>query len=95
MERLIYSVKFEFSDKAKDILESLELLNEAINSTIDNISTELNEALKSRDKIRMDKYNSLAIEGFKYEEMIKEIIKLLKIDNEVDKNGINTISPQV
>lgn len=94
MNNTINVIKSEFPYKAKDISESLELLNEAISSTIDDISSELNEALRSRDRIAMDKYNLLASQGFKYEEMIEEIIELLKIDNEVDLEDIdNKLDP--
>lgn len=86
MNNILNIIKSEFPDKAKDILESLELLNEAISSTIDDISSELNEALKSRDKTSMNKYNELASEGFKYEEIIENIIRLLSIEDDIDKD---------
>ena len=81
-------IKSEFPDKAKDISESLELINDAISSTIDDISSELNESIKSRDKISMDKYNMLASQGFKYEKIIEDIIKLLEIDTNVDLDNV-------
>ncbi len=80
MKELLNTIKSEFPDKAEDIKESLDLLSDAISSTIYDVSSELNESIKLRDKNGMDKYNMLAREGFKYEELIDNIINILNVE---------------
>lgn len=76
-------IKNEFSDKAIDIAESLQLLQETVNTTMDDINSKLNDAFIKRDFPGMEKYTKLAKETHIYETKIKEIIEQLDMDNQI------------
>ena len=54
MKDVIKTLKDEFPNKTIDITESLELLKETINDTMDNISVELRLAYSKRDFTRCE-----------------------------------------
>lgn len=83
-------IKNEFPDKAIDISESLQLLRETINSTMDDINIKLNETFASRDFASMIRYSQLAKETHGYEIRLGEIIELVdtedvQIEDETDE----------
>lgn len=82
MEDLTNILKLEFPDKAIDLSESLQLLKEVINSTIDDISSKVGDAFIARDFESIDKYTKLAEKGSKYEDIIEKFIDLLELENE-------------
>lgn len=48
MKELLSTIKNEFPDKAIDISESLQLLKEMVNSTMEDINDKMNKAFENR-----------------------------------------------
>ncbi|MGG3772966.1 hypothetical protein [Heyndrickxia faecalis] len=93
---VIMALKEEFPDKAIDISESLELLKETINDTMDKINNEVSLAYSSRDFVRVRRFTELGEEINQYEQKLEQLIELLEIDDtnenmeEVDLKGEKT-----
>lgn len=81
-------LKNNFPDKAIDISESLELIKETINDTIETVGNKINESIVNRDFETVRHFSELAEEGHKYEIRIDEIIKQLEVEQEL-------IQPQI
>ena len=97
MKDWIDFLKNEFPNKAIDISESLQLLNETLSSTMEDINTKLNEAFAERDFQSMEKYSLIAKETHEYELKIGEIIDFIDMEElqiqdeiyeEIDKKAI-------
>lgn len=97
MKDWIDFLKKEFPNKAIDISESLQLLNETLSSTMEDINTKLNEAFAERDFQSMEKYSLIAKETHEYELKIGEIIDFIDMEElqiqdeiyeEIDKKAI-------
>lgn len=76
-------LKSNFPDKAIDISESLELIKETINDTIETVGNKINESIVNRDFETVRHFSELAEEGHKYEVKIDEIIKQLEVEQEI------------
>ncbi len=91
-------LKENLPDKAIDISESLELLKETINDTMEVIAAKVNEAILVRDLEKMKQYSGLVEQGHDYEVKIEEIIKILDVEEldvkeEVNENVDNKVIP--
>ena len=80
MKNLLSTIKNDFPDKAIDISDSLQLLKEMINSTMEDINNKMNKAFADRDFDTMGKYSDLAKQAYDYENKLEEIIDFLDID---------------
>lgn len=80
LDELIAVVKEEFPNKAIDISESLELLQETIRDTMDRINDEINNSYTKREFDRAKKYINIGEEINRYEQKIEELIGLLEVD---------------
>lgn len=91
-------LKENLPDKAIDISESLELLKETINDTMEAIVAKVNESIIARDLEKMRQYLGLVEQGHDYEIKIEEIIKMLDVEElavkeEINENTGNKILP--
>ncbi|NFO15084.1 hypothetical protein FDB34_12930 [Clostridium botulinum] len=91
-------LKENLPDKVIDISESLELLKETINDTMEAIAVKVNEAILTRDLEKMKQYSGLVEQGHDYEVKIEEIIKMLDVEEldakeEINENVDNKIIP--
>lgn len=85
-------------DKAIDISESLELVKETINDSIEAFADKVNEAFSKRIFGDVKNYQELAEKLYTYENRIEEIIKMLDIEEldikkEINENVDNKIIP--
>ena len=80
MKDLLSTIKKDFPDKAIDISDSLQLLKEMINSTMEDINIKMNKAFSNRDFLAIEKYSNLAKQANDYENKLDEIIDFLDID---------------
>lgn len=81
-KEIIELIKIEFPEKAIDLSESLELLNETINDTMNSINEKVNEAFQLRDFSEIDKYKELTMAIHHYEKNIEELIKNLEVETQ-------------
>lgn len=91
MKEILQTIKKEFPDKAIDISESLQLLREIINSTMEDIGNRVNTAFNNREFDNFQKYKDLGENIHIYESKIDEIIDCLDIEsthieNEIDED---------
>lgn len=100
MKEALKTVKIEFPDKAIDILESLQLLQETISSTMEDINDKINEAFNNRDFNSVQMYSKLAKETHSYEEKLEGIIDFIDVEiddmilgNETDEETEKRIIP--
>jgi hypothetical protein len=84
MKDVIKMLKEELPNNTIDISESLELLKETINETMDNISTELGLACSKRDFTRVKLFTKLGEEINQYEQKLEQIIGLLEIEDPIE-----------
>ncbi|WP_335871052.1 hypothetical protein [Bacillus sp. 2205SS5-2] len=77
---LITAIKEGFPDKAIDLSESLELLKEAINDTMDSINGQVSQAYTKRDFDGVRHFAELGEEINQYEQKIEHFIELLEVD---------------
>ncbi|WP_245566490.1 hypothetical protein [Tuberibacillus calidus] len=84
MKDVIKTLKDEFPNKTIDISESLELLKETINDTMDSISVELKLAYSKRDFTRVRLFTKLGEEINQYEQKLEQIIELLEIEDPIE-----------
>lgn len=89
---IISVIKQEFPEKAIELSESLQLLKESINLTIDDISIKAGEAFVNRDFDSIDKYKELLEQGTKYEKKIEEYIDLLELEDDAVIIDVDDIS---
>ena len=83
LDVFLEKLKNNFPDKAIDISESLELIKETINDTIETVGNKINESITNRDFESVRHFSELAEEGHKYEVKIDEIIKQLEVEQEI------------
>lgn len=81
LENLIVLVREKFPNKAIDISESLVLLKETINETINSINDEVSIAFVKRDFVSARDYTQVAESINKYEQKIDYFIELLEVDD--------------
>ncbi|NLY46768.1 MAG: hypothetical protein GX053_12405 [Tissierella sp.] len=81
MEELIKVLKDDFYESAVDLSESLELLKEVINSTIDEVSSRVAKEIISRNFDNINKYKDLAEKGSECEILIERMLALLESDD--------------
>ncbi|WP_416175473.1 hypothetical protein [Clostridium sp.] len=91
-------LKENLPDKAIDISESLELLKETINDTMEAIAGKVKESITTRNFEKVRQYSDLAEQGHDYEAKIEEIIKMLDVEElhvkeEDNENLENKIIP--
>lgn len=60
MKAILQMIKSEFPDKAIDISESMQLLQEMINNIMEDISNKINTAFQNRDFDNVNKYQKIA-----------------------------------
>ncbi|EJP6471889.1 hypothetical protein NHI66_001157 [Clostridium botulinum] len=89
LDMFFQELKENLPDKAIDISESLELLKETINDTMEAIAAKVNEAILTRDLEKMKQYSRLVEQGHDYEVKIEEIIKMLDVEELAVKEEIN------
>ena len=89
MKELLSTIKNEFPDKAIDISESLQLLKEMVNSTMEDINDKINRAFENRNFKNVQKYSTLAEQTYTYEKKIEEIIDFIDIENRTIENETN------
>lgn len=77
---LITAVKEGFPDKAIDISESLELLKETINDTMDKINGQVSHAYTKRDFDGVRHFAQLGEKINHYEQKIEHLIELLEVE---------------
>lgn len=92
LDMFFQELKEKLPDKAIDISESLELLKETINDTMETIAAKVNEAIISRDLGKIKQYAGLVEIGHEYEIKIEEIIKILDVEELAVKEEINEIT---
>jgi hypothetical protein len=80
-------LKENLPDKAIDISESLELLKETINDTMEAIAGKVKESITTRNFEKVRQYSDLAEQGHDYEAKIEEIIKMLDVRRITCKRG--------
>ncbi|MTI81254.1 MAG: hypothetical protein FH758_10285 [Firmicutes bacterium] len=99
----LLKLKEDFPEKAVDVSESLELLKEILNDTIETIGKNMSKAVSARDFEKTTIYSELAQRASKYESDIDEMINVLDIeeldinlqeneDEEIDKKVIPNYS---
>lgn len=98
LDMFFQELKESLPDKAIDISESLELLKETINDTMEAIAAKVNESIIARDLEKMKQYLDLVEQGHDYEVKIEEIIKMLDVEElavkeEINENTGNKILP--
>ncbi|MCW6107998.1 hypothetical protein [Clostridium sporogenes] len=98
LDMFFQELKENLPDKSIDISESLELLKETINDTMEAIAVKVNEAILTRDLEKMKQYSGLVEQGHDYEVKIEEIIKMLDVEElavkeEINENVDNKIIP--
>ncbi|WP_461207594.1 hypothetical protein [Clostridium sp. DL1XJH146] len=81
MDKLIEKLKEEFPEKAIDISESLGLLKETINDSIETIGSRINRSVNNRNFENVELYTSMAKEVDRYEKEIDQIIGMLEIED--------------
>ncbi len=85
MRNLLSIIKEDFPNRAIDISDSLGLLKEMINSTMEDINIKINKAFNNRDFETFEKYSNLAKQANEYENKLEEFIDILDIEyNEND-----------
>lgn len=84
MKDWLEDIKNQFPDKAIDISESLQLLKETINGTMDDINKKLNDAFIKRDFEAIERYTLLAKKTHGYENRIEEVIEQIGIESELE-----------
>lgn len=77
---VIDKLKEEFPDKAIDISESLELLRETINDSIEAIGNRINTAVTNRNFDNVTLYSNMAEEAYSYEKKIEDLINILEVE---------------
>ncbi|WP_042355659.1 hypothetical protein [Bacillus rubiinfantis] len=80
LKELIASLKSDFPKKAIDVSESLELLSETINDTMNTVNEKINEAFLKRDFESREHYNQIAMAIYKYEQIILNTLTELELD---------------
>ncbi|MGI6424924.1 MAG: hypothetical protein ACOX2A_06825 [Tepidanaerobacteraceae bacterium] len=98
MNAVLQMIKSEFPDKAIDISESLQLLQEVIKNTMEDISNKVNTAFHNRDFDSVNKYQELAKSIHLYEKKIEEIIdfidiEIASIEEEIDEDTEKKLIP--
>jgi hypothetical protein len=81
MKAILQIIKKEFPDKAIDISESLQLLREMINSTMEDVGNKVNTAFNNREFDNFRRYQDLGENIHRYESKIDEIIDFLDIES--------------
>lgn len=89
MKAILQMIKSEFPDKAIDISESMQLLQEMINNIMEDISNKINTAFQNRDFDNVNKYQKIAENIHLYEKKIEEIIDILDIENTFTEGEID------
>lgn len=89
MKAILQMIKSEFPDKAIDISESMQLLQEMINNIMEDISNKINTAFQNRDFDNVNKYQKIAENIHLYEKRIEEIIDILDIENTFTEGEID------
>lgn len=97
MKDLLSTIKKDFPERAIDISDSLELLKEMINTTMEDINIKMNEAFTNRDFEEFDKYSDLAKLANEYENKLEGLIEFLDIDySEIDAaSGIDDVDKTI
>lgn len=80
IEKLLSTIKEEFPNKAIDISESLILLKETINDTMEAINNKMSIAYSNRDFVAGERYLNLGKEINQYEIKIDDIINHLEVE---------------
>lgn len=81
---MVRRYKNQFPDKAIDIAESLQLLKETVNGTMDDINKKLNDAFIKRDFEAIERCTLLAKKTHGYENRIEEVIEQIGIESELE-----------
>lgn len=83
LDDVLKILKEEFPDKVIDIFESLELLKESIDGTVEVIAKKVNNTILTREFESMKKYGELAEEINHIENQIEEVLDKLIIEEAV------------
>ncbi|MDL0420688.1 hypothetical protein [Heyndrickxia ginsengihumi] len=81
---VIRAIKNGFPDKAIDLSESLELLGETINDTMEKINSEVNHAYTNRNFNSVKYFVELGEEINHYEQKIEQLKELLAVESSDD-----------
>ncbi len=85
---IIAAIKHDFPGRAEDLSESLELLNETISRTMNEVNDHINEAFLNRDFETREAYNKIAMAIYKYEQLLEGVAD--ELDIEEPENGHTT-----
>jgi len=80
LEQIIQILKSEFPNKSIDLAESLDLLKEVINDTMNSISHKSNDAFVKRDFETRKRFDEIAQSVYYYEQKLDEVITLFCVD---------------
>lgn len=80
LENAMQIIKIEFPNKAIDLAESLELLKEVINDTMNAISHKSNDAFDKRDFAARRRYDEIAQFVYEYEQNLDQLITKIGVD---------------
>ncbi|MGM1019019.1 MAG: hypothetical protein ACQEXV_00310 [Bacillota bacterium] len=99
IDEVLQTLKTEFPNKAIDLSESLELIKEVLNDTMNAINHKLNDAFAKRDFNARRQYDDVALFIHDYEQKIVQLVSTLDVeavdvinaedtDEEAEKNKI-------
>ncbi|WP_068505357.1 hypothetical protein [Paenibacillus kribbensis] len=100
LDQVLYTLKTEFPNKAIDLSESLELIKEVLNDTMNSINHRSNDAFTKRDFAARRQYDDMAVFIHDYEQQIDQFVATLSVeaidlvnedddtDEETEKNKI-------
>ncbi|WP_066173787.1 hypothetical protein [Bacillus marinisedimentorum] len=77
---IIAAIKKDFPGRAVDLSESLELLNETVSGTMNEVNDKINEAFLNRDFEAREEYNKVAMAIYKYEQLLQGVADELDVD---------------
>ncbi|HWO95137.1 hypothetical protein [Paenibacillus ehimensis] len=80
LDQVLQTLKTEFPNKAIDLCESLELIKEVLNDTMNAINHKSNDAFVKRDFIARRQYDDIAVSLHNYEQQIDQFVATLSVD---------------
>lgn len=80
IDQVVQNLKTEFPNKAIDLSESLELIKEVLNDTMNAINLKSNDAFANRDFAARRKYDDMAVFIYDYEQQIDQFVASLGVD---------------
>ena len=80
IDQVLQILKTEFPNKAIDLSESLELIKEVLNDTMNAINQKSNDAFVKRDFTSRRQYDDMAIFIHEYEQQIDQFVATIGVD---------------